>query len=64
LLVEEVLDGPAAKSGILEGDLILSVNGHAVSQVEELRKQLEKTPKTALLVKRGESKLFVAIKES
>jgi serine protease Do len=64
LLVEQVLDGPAAKSGIMEGDLILSVNGHAVSQVEELRKQLEKTPKTALLVKRRESKLFVAIKES
>ena len=64
LLVEQVLDGPAAKSGIMEGDLILSVNGHAVGQVDDLRKQLDKTPKIALLVKRGESKLFVAIKEN
>ena len=48
----------------MEGDLILSVNGHAVGQVDDLRKQLDKTPKIALLVKRGESKLFVAIKEN
>ncbi len=64
LVVEQVLEGPAAKSGIREGDLILAVNGNTVSEVNELKKQLDKNPKAALLVKRGETKLFIAIKDS
>jgi serine protease Do len=61
LLVEDVLEGSAAKSGIRSGDIILSVNGKQINNLDDLNTLVEKSTKVALLVKRGESKLFVAI---
>ena len=62
LLVENVDDGPAAKAGIQSGDVILSVNGEKVGSAEKLRSLVAKHDKNvALLVLRGNSKMFVPI---
>jgi len=61
LLVEQA-GGPAARAGIQPGDIIISVNGQPVSNVEQLRGILSKSSKTAaVLVERGDSRLFVPV---
>jgi serine protease Do len=63
LLVEGVNDGPAARAGIQPGDVILAVNGTTVATVEQLRDKVDRAGKgCALLVQRGERKLFVPVK--
>jgi serine protease Do len=62
LLVENVRKGPAEKAGIHAGDVILAVNGNEVESIEDLTSQINKTKKTlALLISRGDNKLFVPI---
>jgi len=62
LVVENVDDGPAAKAGIQPGDVILSVNGEKVGSAEKLRSLVARHDKhLALLVLRGNSKMFVPI---
>jgi serine protease Do len=61
LLVEDV-NGPAAVAGIQSGDVILSLNGNAVTSVEQLRSLVGKAGKSvALLVERGDDKIFVPV---
>jgi serine protease Do len=61
LLVEDVA-GAAARAGIRPGDVLLSVNGEAVSSVEQLRALVAKAGKrVALLVQRDDAKLFVPV---
>jgi serine protease Do len=62
LVVEDVQDGPAANAGIESGDVILSVNGEKVGSAEKLRSLVAKHSKNvALLVMRGNNKMFVPI---
>ena len=62
LLVEEVEDGPAAKAGIRPGDVILAVNGEKIASVEQLSSSLAKRDKrVALLILRGDNKMFVPV---
>ncbi|WP_420473825.1 DegQ family serine endoprotease [Noviherbaspirillum sp. ST9] len=62
VLVEQAA-GPAARAGIEQGDIILSVNGKEVKTVDQLKSLVDKEHKhVALLVQRGESKIFVPIK--
>jgi serine protease Do len=62
LVVEAVTDGPAARAGIRQGDVILSVNGEKVASVSQLRTLIEKGGKRlALQVMRDDQKLFVPI---
>ncbi len=61
LLVENV-SGPAARAGIRPGDVLLSVNGEAVSSVEQFRSLVGKASKrVALLIQRRDARLFVPV---
>jgi len=61
LLVEQS-QGHAAEAGIQPGDVVLSVDGTAVDSVAQLRKMIGQHDKqVALLIQRGESRLFVPV---
>ncbi|MBS1159546.1 MAG: mucD [Proteobacteria bacterium] len=61
VLVQEV-SGAAARAGIQPGDIIVSVNGERITSAEQLSKLIGKAGKrVALLVERGDSRLFVPI---
>ncbi|WP_343583225.1 DegQ family serine endoprotease [Herbaspirillum sp.] len=61
LLVEDA-NGPAAIAGIQSGDVILALNGTPVTSVEQLRKLAGQAGKSvALLVERGDEKIFVPL---
>jgi len=61
LLVERA-GGPAARAGIQEGDVVLAVNRTAVKDVAQMRELVAKSGKqVALLVQRGDSKIFVPV---
>ncbi len=65
LLVEQVSKGPAAMAGIQAGDVILAVNGDQVKSVSQLQDKLSQHAKNvALLVMRGENKIYVPVKIS
>jgi serine protease Do len=61
LLVQGVA-GPAAMAGIAPGDIVLSAGGKAVSSVEELRAAVKSAKTVALLVQRGETRIFVPVR--
>ena len=55
--------GVAAQAGIQPGDAILAVNGQPVGSAEELAKLVEKAKgRIALLIQRGDNRLFVPIR--
>jgi serine protease Do len=57
----ESVSGPAAKAGILPGDVVLSVNGTPVTGVDQLRSMVSKVSQVALLVQRGDARIFVPV---
>jgi len=61
LLVEDV-NGVAARAGIQPGDIVLSADGKPVSKVEDLRAAASSKKIVALLVQRGEARVFVPVK--
>jgi serine protease Do len=61
-LVVEDVDGAAADAGIRPGDVVLSANGKAVHSVEELRAAVSNAKDhVALLVQRGDARIFVPV---
>jgi serine protease Do len=61
-LVVEEAKGRAAEAGIQPGDVVLSVDGTPVQSVEQLRKMVQQHDKQiALLIQRGEARLFVPV---
>jgi serine protease Do len=61
LLVERA-QGAAARAGIRAGDVVLAVDGNAVSNVNELRSMIEKHDgPVALLIQRGEERIFIPV---
>jgi len=62
LLVEDV-SGAAARAGVEPGDVVLAVNGTPAKSVDQVRAILAKSDKSvALLIQRGEDKIFVPIR--
>jgi serine protease Do len=61
-LVVEDAQGRAAEAGIQPGDVVLSVDGTPVQSVGQLRKMVQEHDKQiALLIQRGENRLFVPV---
>jgi serine protease Do len=61
-LVVEDVQGAAAKAGVQPGDVVLALNGTSVRSVDQLRSLLSKSGKrVALLVQRGEARIFVPV---
>ena len=61
LLVQQA-SGPAAMAGIQLGDVLLSVNGVPVKHIEQVRAAVANSEKSvALLIQRGDSKIFVPV---
>jgi serine protease Do len=61
-LMVEQSQGHAADAGIQPGDVVLSVDGTAVDSVAQLRKMIGQHDKqVALLIQRGENRLFVPV---
>lgn len=63
VLVEDVT-GAAARAGVRPGDVILAVNNREIYSTEELSKFLSETQRksVALLVKRGESSIYIPLR--
>ena len=61
LVVEEV-NGAAARAGMQPGDIVLMADGKAVKSVEDLRAAAGSKGSVALLVQRGDSRVFVPLK--
>ncbi|HEY0340813.1 MAG TPA: DegQ family serine endoprotease, partial [Steroidobacteraceae bacterium] len=62
VLVEKAA-GPAGEAGLQPGDVVLSANGAAITSVEDLRNAVDKSKgHIALLVKRGDSQIFVPVR--
>jgi serine protease Do len=61
LLVQDVT-GPAAEAGIRPGDIVVSANNTTLKNAEQLRDLVKDAKRSvALLVQRGESRLFVPV---
>ncbi len=62
-LVVEDVEGPAARAGIEQGDVLLAINGRSVQSVADVRHVLDSKPKSvALLVQRNGEKIFVPVR--
>ncbi len=63
VMAVSVKDGsPAAKSGIKQGDIIISVNGQAVSSNSELSSAIQLCPEMCeIILKRGDSEKLVTV---
>ncbi|MGV7209110.1 DegQ family serine endoprotease [Oxalobacteraceae bacterium A2-2] len=62
-LVIEDANGAAASAGVIPGDVLLSVNGRPVNSVEQVREVVGKSDKSvALLIQRGDEKIFIPVR--
>ncbi|MEJ2685812.1 MAG: DegQ family serine endoprotease [Gammaproteobacteria bacterium] len=65
VLVQDVKDGAAADAGVRPGDVILMVRGTKIKSVSQFRKLVDGLPageSVALLVQRGKSPIFLALR--
>jgi serine protease Do len=61
-VVVEQATGPAARSGVQPGDIIIAVNGTAVKSAGDLKNMIsKKSGHVALLIQRGDEKIFVPV---
>ena len=62
MLIENV-SGPAESAGVEQGDVLIAINGTAVKNVEQVRAAVAKSAKSvALLIQRGDEKIFVPVR--
>ena len=61
LLVQQA-SGPSANAGVQQGDVLISINGMPVKNIAQVRAAVSKSEKSvALLIQRGEDKIFVPV---
>jgi serine protease Do len=60
-LVVEAVNGPAARAGVAPGDIVLQAGGMPVHSVADLREATRSSKTVALLVQRGDQRLFVPL---
>ncbi len=61
-LVVQQASGPAALAGVQSGDVLISINGTAVKNVDQVRAAVAKSDKSvALLIQRGSDRIFVPV---
>jgi len=61
-VVVQNVGGAAAKAGIQPGDIVIAVNGEAISSTEQLRSLISKAGKRiAVLVDRGNARIFIPV---
>ena len=59
----ERASGPAAEAGIQPGDVVLAANGAPIKSPDDLRGAVEKSKgHIALLIQRGDARLFVPVR--
>jgi serine protease Do len=62
LLVEDVT-GPSAAAGVQAGDVLLAINGTPAKSVDQVREAVAKADRSvALLIQRGDDKIFVPVR--
>ena len=62
-LVIEDAGGAAASAGVQPGDVLLAINGRAVTSVDQVRDVVAKADKSvALLIQRGDAKIFIPVR--
>ncbi|MDZ5459789.1 DegQ family serine endoprotease [Azohydromonas lata] len=62
-LVVEQSSGPSARAGVQPGDVLVAINGTPVKSVEQVREAVAKSDKSvALLIQRGDSRIFVPVR--
>jgi serine protease Do len=63
LLIEDAA-GPSAQAGVQAGDVLLAINGTPAQSVEQVREVVAKASNksVALLIQRGEDKIFVPVR--
>ncbi|MGH8322523.1 MAG: PDZ domain-containing protein, partial [Steroidobacteraceae bacterium] len=62
-VIVERATGAAAEAGLQAGDVVLAANGAPVTSVDDLRNAVEKSKgHIALLVQRGDNRIFVPVR--
>ena len=61
-MVVQQASGPSAKAGVQPGDVLISVNGVPATNIDQIKAAVAKSDKSvALLIQRGQSKIFVPV---
>ena len=61
-IVIKDVGGPAERAGLKAGDIVLSINGESITNAEQLRALVAKAGKRiAVLIQRGEARIFVPV---
>lgn len=61
-LVIQQVTGASARAGLQPGDVVLAINGQPADGIDKIRSVLDKKPKNvALLIQRGDERIFVPV---